>query len=88
MSSRKHGRRVSSFVVPKYPEHFEAWSRAVHHADKPLDVRSVLCELHFDEQYKIRDFTHVINGKTVKIPHDSACIITDAVPTIYPNVPP
>ncbi|XP_075733761.1 uncharacterized protein F13E9.13, mitochondrial-like isoform X3 [Rhipicephalus microplus] len=62
VSARKSGRQVSLFSVPKDPERFKAWQRAVPRADKPLEATSVLCELHFDEQYLVRFFTHTING--------------------------
>lgn len=87
VSSRKSGERVSLFSVPKDPERFEAWRRAVPRADKALDENSALCELHFDEQYIVRHFTHVINEATVKIPRDRPVLTSDAVPTIYPNAP-
>lgn len=87
VSSRKAGQRVTLFSVPKDPERFETWRRAVPRADNPLDENSALCKLHFDEQCIGRNFTHVINGATVKIPRDRPALNSDAVPTIYPNAP-
>lgn len=87
VSARKSGRQVSLFSVPKDPERFKAWQRAVPRADKPLEATSVLCELHFDEQYLVRFFTHTINGETVRIPRDRPKLTDNAIPTIYPNVP-
>ncbi|KAH8027999.1 hypothetical protein HPB51_012288 [Rhipicephalus microplus] len=62
VSARKSDRQVSLFSVSKDPERFKAWQRAVPRADEPLEATSVLCELHFDEQYLVRFFTHTING--------------------------
>ncbi|XP_040073275.1 uncharacterized protein LOC120845796 [Ixodes scapularis] len=87
VSSRQSDRRVSLFAAPKDPERFEAWQRAIPRADKTLDARSVLCDLHFDEQFIVRVFTHVINGQTVTIPRDRPVLTSDAIPTIFPNVP-
>lgn len=87
VSARKSGRQVSLFSVPKDPERFKAWQRAVPRADKPLEATSVLCELHFDEQYLVRFFTHTINGETVRIPRDRPKLTDNAIPTVYPNVP-
>lgn len=87
VSSREQGQRASLFSVPKDPALFEAWQRAVPRADKSLDVKSALCELHFDEQFIERFYTHVINGETVQIPRGKPVLKSDAVPTIFPNVP-
>ncbi|KAH8009199.1 hypothetical protein HPB51_012697 [Rhipicephalus microplus] len=87
VSARKSGRQVSLFSVPKDPERFKAWQQAVPRADKPLEATSVLCELHFDEQYLVRFFTHTINGETVRIPRDRPKLTDSAIPTVYPNVP-
>ncbi|KAH8010170.1 hypothetical protein HPB51_025605 [Rhipicephalus microplus] len=87
VTARKSGRQVSLFSVPKDPERFKVWQRAVPRADKPLEATSVLCELHFDEQYLVRFFTHTINGETVRIPRDRPKLTDNAIPTVYPNVP-
>ncbi|KAH8024529.1 hypothetical protein HPB51_025218 [Rhipicephalus microplus] len=87
VSARKSGRQVSLFSVPKDPERFKAWHRAVPRADKPLEATSLLCELHFDEQYLVRFFTHTINGETVRIPRDRPKLTDNAIPTVYLNVP-
>ncbi|KAH8009229.1 hypothetical protein HPB51_013418 [Rhipicephalus microplus] len=63
VSSREQGQRASLFSVPKDPALFEAWRRAVPHADKSLDAKSGLCELHFDEQFIERFYTNEVPKK-------------------------
>lgn len=87
VSSRRSGQRVSLFSVPKEPERLKAWQRAVPRADQVLDASSRICELHFDEQYIVRSFTHTINGETVTIPRDRPVLTSDAIPTVFPNLP-
>ncbi|XP_049514595.1 zinc finger protein 28 isoform X2 [Dermacentor silvarum] len=86
VSSKNSGRRASLFSVPKEPEHFKAWQRAVPLAGQLLNARSRLCELHFDEQFIVRYFTHTINGETVLIPRHRPVLKSDAVPTIFPDL--
>ncbi|KAH8021074.1 hypothetical protein HPB51_012358 [Rhipicephalus microplus] len=86
VSLREQGQRASLFSVPKDPALFEAWRRAVPRADKSLDAKSALCELHFDEQFIERFYTHVINGETIQIPRGKPVLKSDAMPTIFPNV--
>lgn len=68
MSSREQGQRASLFSAPKDPALFEALRRAVPSADKSLDAKSALCELHFNEQFIERFYMLVRNGETVQIP--------------------
>nr|XP_054931101.1 uncharacterized protein LOC126538992 [Dermacentor andersoni] len=86
VSSKNCGRRVSLFSVPKEPERFKAWQCAVPCAGQVLNARSRLCELHFDEQFIVRYFTHMINGETVLIPRDRPVLTSDAVPTVFPDL--
>ncbi|KAH8025784.1 hypothetical protein HPB51_011462 [Rhipicephalus microplus] len=67
VSSRRSGKRVSLFSVLKKPERLKAWQRAGPRAVQVLNASSRICELHFDEQYIVRSFTHTINGVTVTI---------------------
>ncbi|XP_075527766.1 uncharacterized protein LOC142559949 [Dermacentor variabilis] len=86
VSSKNCGRRVSLFSVPKEPERFKSWQRAVPCAGQVLNARSRLCELHFDEQFIVRYFTHMVNGETVLIPRDRPVLTSDAVPTVFPDL--
>ncbi|KAH8020462.1 hypothetical protein HPB51_001903 [Rhipicephalus microplus] len=87
ISSRRSDQRVSLFSVPKEPECLKAWQRAVPRADQVLDASSRICELHFDEQYIVRSFTHTINGVKATILRDRPVLTSDAISTVFPNLP-
>ncbi|KAH8036243.1 hypothetical protein HPB51_020914 [Rhipicephalus microplus] len=87
VSSRRSGQRVSLFSVPKEPERLKAWQRAVPRAYQVLDASSRICELHFDEQYIVRSFKHTINSVTVTILRNRPVLTSDAIPTVFPNLP-
>lgn len=46
-----------------------------------------LCELHFEERYILKTYTHVINGQTVETPRGRWDLQNDAIPTLFPNIP-
>ncbi|KAH8022783.1 hypothetical protein HPB51_005081 [Rhipicephalus microplus] len=87
VSSREQGQRASLFSVPKDPALFKAWRRAVPRADKSLDTKLPLCELHFGEEFIEGFYTHVIIGETVQIPRGKSVLKSDVVPIIFPNFP-
>ncbi|XP_077520726.1 uncharacterized protein LOC144132290 [Amblyomma americanum] len=87
VSARKKGNKVSVFSVPNDEEKFRAWQKVIPRANKPVEKSSVLCELHFDERFIVRDYTHIVNGEVVKIPRGRPCLSDDAVPTLFPNTP-
>lgn len=87
MSARKAGIKKSVFTVPNHDDRLKAWQRAVPRGDKLLDRTSVLCELHFEQRFIVRDYTHIVNGEEVKIPRGRPCLTEDAIPTIFPNTP-
>ncbi|XP_077513304.1 uncharacterized protein LOC144124486 [Amblyomma americanum] len=87
VSSRKKDKKASVFSAPIDEERFKAWQRAIPRADRPLEKTSVLCELHFEPRFIVRDYTHIVNGGVVKIPRGRPCLSEDAVPTIFPNTP-
>ncbi|KAH6931816.1 hypothetical protein HPB50_000881 [Hyalomma asiaticum] len=87
VSARKASVKKSVFAVPSSEDRLKEWRRAVPRADKILDQTSVLCESHFEERFILRDYTHIVNGEVVKIPHGRPCLTEDAIPTIFPNTP-
>lgn len=87
VSARKKGKKASIFTVPEDDERFKAWQRNIPRADKPLEKTSVLCELPFEPNFIMRDYTHVMNGEVVRIPRGRQCLSDDAVPSIFPNTP-
>nr|XP_037279949.1 LOW QUALITY PROTEIN: uncharacterized protein LOC119172911 [Rhipicephalus microplus] len=87
VSARKAGVKRSVFTVPNDEDRLKAWQRYVPRGDKLLDRTAVLCELHFEQQFIVRDYTHIVNGEVVKIPRGRPCLTDDAIPSIFPNTP-
>ncbi|KAH6934134.1 hypothetical protein HPB50_020672 [Hyalomma asiaticum] len=52
-----------------------------------LKRHSALCERHFDPQFIVRHYEHVINGEVVRIMRGLPTLTPDAVPTIFPESP-
>lgn len=87
VSARKAGVKRSVFTVPNDEDRLKAWQRYVPRGDKLLDRTAVLCELHFEQRFIVRDYTHIVNGEVVKIPRGRPCLTDDAIPSIFPNTP-
>ncbi|KAH6931219.1 hypothetical protein HPB50_022953 [Hyalomma asiaticum] len=87
VSARKAGVKRSVFTVPNDEDRLKAWQRSVPRGDKLLDRSAVLCELHFEQRFIVRDYTHIVNGEVVKIPRGRPCLTDDAIPSIFPNTP-
>ncbi|KAH7950266.1 hypothetical protein HPB49_021677 [Dermacentor silvarum] len=68
VSARKQGRKASLFAVPSDDDRRRAWERSIPRSDKPLEKDCVVCEVHFDERFTVRSYTHTISGETVKFP--------------------
>ncbi|KAH8031009.1 hypothetical protein HPB51_012477 [Rhipicephalus microplus] len=81
------GRKLSLFGVPVDDERRRAWERAISRADKRLGKNCVVCELHFEERFIVRNYKHLINGECVEIPRGRPTLTKDAIPTILPTVP-
>ncbi|XP_067126884.1 uncharacterized protein [Centruroides vittatus] len=75
------------FSAPKDEELRKKWSKLIPRGDKIFDEYCCVCELHFDEQFIERKFKHIINGEEVTIPRDRPKLVSDAIPTIFPNLP-
>lgn len=54
--------------------------------DKVLDGTSAVGELHFEPQYVIRDYVHVINDEEVRVQREKPLLLADAVPKILLNL--
>jgi len=63
------------------------WSAAIPRADRQLSRRDRVCELHFAPQHIIRDFVVKVGEDTVALPREKPKLTSDAVPTIFPNLP-
>lgn len=61
------------------------WSLLIRRADKELNDRCAVCELHFEEQYIERYYRHIVKEKLVLIPRYRPFLKPDALPTIFPN---
>lgn len=66
---------------------FERGSGPFRNADKLLDRSSVFCELHFEERFIARHYTHILNGQEMKTERDRPRLTDDAVPSFFPNTP-
>ncbi|KAH7950663.1 hypothetical protein HPB51_025185 [Rhipicephalus microplus] len=87
VSARKAAVKRSVFTVPNDEDRLKAWQRYVPRGDKLLDRTAFLCELHFEQRFIVRDYTHIVNGEVVKIPRGRPCLTDDAIPSIFPNTP-
>ncbi|KAH8027321.1 hypothetical protein HPB51_004633 [Rhipicephalus microplus] len=85
--ARKAGIKRSVFTVPNDEDRLKAWQRYVPRGDKLLDRTAVLCELHFEQRFIVRDYTRIVNGEVVKIPRGRPCLTDNAIPSIFPNTP-
>ncbi|XP_077523676.1 uncharacterized protein LOC144134698 isoform X2 [Amblyomma americanum] len=83
----KATRKLSLFSVPKDEARRMLWEKNLHRADKPLDTKCAVCELHFENRYILREYVHTVGGKEVRIPRGVPVLASDAVPTILPNAP-
>lgn len=63
------------------------WQRAILRAGKQLDRSPVLCELHFEERFIVRHYTHIVNGQEVKIERGWPRFTDGAVPSFFINTP-
>lgn len=81
--------RASMFSVPKDDEMFERWKRYMppRPDGRLLSRDAAVCSRHFDPQFILRYFEHVINKELVRIERGKPILTTDAVPTIFPDSP-
>ena len=49
--------------------------------------RSLLCDLHFEDRFLLKTYSHVINGQRVETARGKWDLTPDAVPTKFRNVP-
>lgn len=83
----KYGPKVSLFGVPEVEERRRLWDKNLHRAGNTIDETPAVCELHFEPQYVIRDYVHVISGVEVRVQRGKPMLSADAVPTILPSFP-
>lgn len=79
--------KLSLFSVPKDEALLEKWKRLIPQSDKILTTKSVVCELHFQEDFINKNYVHVVNGETVAFSIGKPILKSDAIPTIFPNIP-
>ncbi|XP_002415640.3 uncharacterized protein LOC8042562 [Ixodes scapularis] len=81
--------RASMFSVPKDDEMFERWKRYMppRPDGRLLSRDAAVCSRHFDPQFILRYFEHVVNKELVRIERGKPTLTTDAVPTIFPDSP-
>ncbi|KAG8184514.1 hypothetical protein JTE90_002360 [Oedothorax gibbosus] len=86
-SSKKNGEKFTLFGAPVNDELRAKWARKIPRSDRVFDVKSCVCEKHFDEQFISREYVHKINGEEVRIPRHRPVLADDTIPTIFPNLP-
>ncbi|XP_077527025.1 uncharacterized protein LOC144138551 [Haemaphysalis longicornis] len=79
--------KASLFSAPKDAELRKQWEHNLRRLDRPLTVRSSVCERHFEPRFILRDYVHVINGAEVRIPRGKPSLAPGAVPTLLPDLP-
>lgn len=72
------------FKVPA--EQLELWQRLTPR-DGILSTNHVLCDLHFEDRFLLKTYSHVINGQRVETARGKWDLTPDAVPTKFRNVP-
>ncbi|KAH7942561.1 hypothetical protein HPB49_025235 [Dermacentor silvarum] len=77
--------KASMFAAPTEDELRKKWERNLRRADKPLTESSAVCERHFEPQYIVRDYVHIINGSEVRLPRGKPSLAPGAVPTLLPD---
>ncbi|XP_077512600.1 uncharacterized protein LOC144123693 [Amblyomma americanum] len=83
------GPKVRVFAFPKDASRRESWIRAIPRKDFTPSVHSKVCELHFQENDLIRKLSHfdAASGKTLTVEIERVHLVSDAVPSIFPNCP-
>lgn len=81
--------RMSLFGVPRNEQMFLRWQRYMppRKDGKKLMRNSAVCERHFDPQFIVRYYEHIINKEVVRIERGFPGLTPDAVPTIFPESP-
>src|SRR5277367_6809138 len=79
--------KITLFRIPKNAEQKARWELAIPRQDAKLSENSAVCELHFDPQYVIRHWTHIIDGKEITVERVIPILKENAIPTIFPNLP-
>lgn len=81
--------RVSLFRVPRDEQMFRRWQRYMppRPDGKKLMHNSAVCERHFDPQFVVRYYEHIVNKQLVRIERGVPALTPDAVPTVFPESP-
>ena len=78
--------KLSIFSAPKDESRLEKWKKVIPGSEE-LTTKSSICELHFKEDFILRNYVHTIDGKTVTIARGKPILKLDAIPTIFTNLP-
>ncbi|KAL3213440.1 hypothetical protein MRX96_035373 [Rhipicephalus microplus] len=77
-----NGPNASLFAATKNDDLRKKWERNLHRKDKAFSISSAACEHHFDPQFILCDYVHVIKGNEVRISRGKQSLAPDAVPTV------
>ena len=75
----------SLFRPPKDKDIFAKWSHNIPRADKKLDDKARVCDIHFEEGSIEKFNEYIIDGKVVRMDKPWT-LKKDAVPTIFPSM--
>ncbi|XP_077485833.1 uncharacterized protein LOC144096855 [Amblyomma americanum] len=84
---RRNTEKRHFFSPPTDPNLLAKWSRAIPRADKVLGKTCKVCDAHFQEGDILKSYKHVINGEVIEIERGVWSLRSDAIPTIFPNLP-
>lgn len=74
------------FRAPSDSRRLAVWKRLIPR-DGNLTSKHSLCDIHFEDRFIVKKYTHVINGEKVEMDRGRWELTDDAVPTIFPNLP-
>lgn len=86
--SNKVSANITVFQFPKDEVRKQKWLTAIPRADFNPSNRSVVCILHFDDRFIVREDTVTrADGSTLTVKRDRLKLTHDAYPTRFENVP-
>ena len=74
------------FSAPRDPSRLAEWSRRIPRQGT-LEPKHKICDLHFEDRFIIKSDDFTINGQHVSLPRSVWRLTSDAVPTLFPNLP-
>lgn len=70
------------FFRPKNKNQLAEWSKIIGRENITLTLKTHVCHKHFRDEFVVRDFKHIINGKDHSIPRDKWLLKENAIPEL------